>query len=162
MHLIDVMRYGHATLMGAIEDMPTEIWAVPGACGTWSIKDIVAHLASYEQVLIEITGSIDGGSETPTLDRFTSGSGTWNDDEVALRAGRSPDEIVDEYRSASARAIDLVTALPSELWTTAGLLSWYGDDYDLEDFVVYTFYGHKREHAGQIGVFRGARASGGA
>ena len=27
-------------------------------------------------------------------------------------------------------------------------------EYSLEDFIVYTFYGHKREHSAQIAAFR--------
>ncbi len=143
--------------MRAIEDVPPDLWHAPGACGVWSIRDILAHIASYEQVLDDIAESLGGARETPALDRMISGEGAWNDDEVARRAGRSPDELVDEYHSAFERALDLLSAIPSERWTAAGILPWYGAEYDLEDFVVYASYGHKREHAGQIGVFRGAR-----
>ena len=31
---------------------------------------------------------------------------------------------------------------------------WYGKEYALDDFIVYTFYGHKREHSAQIAAFR--------
>ena len=34
-----------------------------------------------------------------------------------------------------------------------GTLPWYGPEYDLEDFIAYTFYGHKREHMAQVNVF---------
>jgi hypothetical protein len=39
-----------------------------------------------------------------------------------------------------------------------GALPWYGAEYDLEDFIAYSFYGHKREHTAQINVFRDALA----
>ena len=35
-----------------------------------------------------------------------------------------------------------------------GTLPWYGAEYSLDDFIVYTYYGHKREHAAQIAAFR--------
>lgn len=35
-----------------------------------------------------------------------------------------------------------------------GALPCYGAEYDLEDFIVYSFYGHKREHCAQIAVYR--------
>ncbi len=34
-----------------------------------------------------------------------------------------------------------------------GTLPWYGMEYALDDFIVYTFYGHKREHSAQIAAF---------
>jgi hypothetical protein len=35
-----------------------------------------------------------------------------------------------------------------------GLLPWYSAEYDLEDYITYAFYGHKREHCAQIAVYR--------
>ena len=35
---------------------------------------------------------------------------------------------------------------------------WYGPEYSLDDLVVYTMYGHKREHDPQLSaVLEGAR-----
>jgi hypothetical protein len=35
-----------------------------------------------------------------------------------------------------------------------GLLAWYGAEYDLEDVVAYSQYGHKREHGAQVNVYK--------
>ena len=35
-----------------------------------------------------------------------------------------------------------------------GTLPWDGEDYALDDFLVYGYYGHKREHSAQIAAFR--------
>jgi hypothetical protein len=40
-----------------------------------------------------------------------------------------------------------------------GTLPWYGPEYALDDFIVYSYYGHKREHSAQINVFRDQLAS---
>ncbi len=48
----------------------------------------------------------------------------------------------------------LAAQISAETWEHEGLLPWYGQEYDLEDFIAYTYYGHKREHCGQIAVFR--------
>ncbi len=47
-----------------------------------------------------------------------------------------------------------MTKIPEGAWRQTGMLAWYGAEYDLEDYVVYTYYGHKREHCGQIQAFR--------
>ena len=49
----DVLRYGHSTVLGAVDGLPSGQWDMPGACGVWSVKDIVAHLASYELLLVD-------------------------------------------------------------------------------------------------------------
>jgi hypothetical protein len=46
---------------------PEMAWETPGACGVWSVKDIIAHLASYERVLVDILTTFTGGGSTPAL-----------------------------------------------------------------------------------------------
>ena len=44
--------------------------------------------------------------------------------------------------------------LPAARFTVTGFLPDYGEEYDLQDYIAYAFYGHKREHSAQIAVFR--------
>ncbi|MBZ0299066.1 MAG: maleylpyruvate isomerase N-terminal domain-containing protein [Anaerolineae bacterium] len=154
MHANDILKYGHLTLVGALETIPPAQWQTPDVCGVWSVKDIVAHLASYELVLTDILNSFLDGGATPMLDLFTQESGHFNDDQVAQRRPHSPTEVLDEYKDAAARNAVLIARIPAETCRRAGALPWYGAEYDLDDFLVYTFYGHKREHAAQIHVFK--------
>src|SRR3954466_15771216 len=71
MNAADIVKYGQGTALQAVEGLPEADWATPGVCGVWSVKDIIAHLASYEQVLAEVLESITTGGATPLLDRFT-------------------------------------------------------------------------------------------
>ena len=56
----------------------------------------------------------------------------------------------DELRTRA----ELLAQIPYEGRRLNGTLPWYGEEYDLEDFIIYTFYGHKREHSAQIAAFR--------
>lgn len=157
MHANDILSYGHATLMGSLEGLPEPDWLAPGACGAWSIKDIVAHLASYEQMLIDVLKAHAGEAPTPTLDRLLDPDGAFNDDEVARRASLAPAAVLEEYELACAAACERFARLSEDDVRRAGALAWYGEAYDLEDFIVYAFYGHKREHSAQIMAFRSRR-----
>ena len=55
---------------------------------------------------------------------------------------------------AQEETILLLENIPVEQRRQVGALPWYGAGYTLEDFLVYTFYGHKREHGAQIDGFR--------
>ena len=44
--------------------------------------------------------------------------------------------------------------IPVEVLRRPGTLPWYGAQYALDDFIVYQYYGHKREHTAQINVFK--------
>jgi uncharacterized protein (TIGR03083 family) len=155
MNAVDVMRYGHGTVLGTLEGLAPEAWTTPGVCGVWSVKDILAHLASYELVLVEVLSELSGAATaTPLLDRFRDPSGAFNDAEVAARAGLTAEATLAEYSAAHERAMALLDRVPPETRARPGTLPWYGAEYALDDFIVYAFYGHKREHCAQIAVFR--------
>ena len=58
-----------------------------------------------------------------------------------------------EFNDAHAQVMSLATQISSERFRQTGTLPWYGMEYALDDFLVYTFYGHKREHSAQIAAF---------
>lgn len=161
MHMHDIILYGHGEIMKATEKLPLDKWELPNACGVWSVKNIVAHLAAYELMLVDVLSSLlEPDAITPTLSNMVNMRDSWNDDEVEKRKHLNASETFREYTDNHAKVLQLMERLPSEFATKAGALSWYGDAYDLDDFLVYTFYGHKREHAAQINAFRDVLARG--
>ncbi len=47
MHALDVLKYGNLTLPHAVRDLPEADWQTPNVCGYWSVREIIAHLASF-------------------------------------------------------------------------------------------------------------------
>lgn len=154
MNAVDILRYGHQFVLQAIDGIPEAKWEQPGVCGIWSVKDIVAHLASFEHLLVEILGSFDQAAPTPLVERFTADPQAFNDDEVARRHDRSARAVWDEYETTHQQTLTLLGQIDVARRRAPGALPWYGAAYDLEDFLVYSYYGHKREHGAQIAVFR--------
>jgi hypothetical protein len=155
MHPQDILKYGHSFMLGTIDSFPKEGFDVPGAVGYWSAKDVIAHLSSYELVLVEVLGNFLEPCPTPMLDELNADGQAFNDHQVdVLRKHTSTDQVLDEYKSAYERVTGLAGRIPAEIWRQTGSLPWYGAVYDLEDFVIYSYYGHKREHCGQIQTFR--------
>src|SRR2546429_52353 len=70
------------------------------------------------------------------------------------RKRRSMREVLDEFNDTHAQVMSLAAQMRPETFRQTGTLPWYGMDYALDDFIVYTFYGHKREHSAQIAAFR--------
>lgn len=154
MNATDILKYGDATFHQSFKDLPEADWNTPGACGYWSVRDIVAHLASYEHMLNEVLTSFLGGGPTPTLKRMGEDFVGFNDKEVADRKGLSVQETVAEYEATYARSAKLITQIPPETLRQVGTIPWYGAEYAVDDYLVYAFYGHKREHSAQIAAFR--------
>lgn len=154
MNAQDVLKYGHQTVLRAIDGFPQEAWETGSVVGVWSAKDVVAHLASFERVLVEILGWVlDPAQPTPTLELFVSHE-KFNEEQVALRKDKTPTEVLAEYEHWHAQAMALAGRIPPEAYRKPGILPWYGAEYDLEDFLIYTYYGHKREHAAQVALFK--------
>jgi hypothetical protein len=153
MNALDIMKYGHQTVIKTLENLPSSAWETKGVVGVWSVKDIMAHLASYELMLVEVLQSLlDEASPTPTLELMRDSN--FNDEQVALRHNRTASEILSEYEGYQANTMALARKIPLTTFRQNGILPWYGAEYDLEDFIVYTFYGHKREHSAQIALYK--------
>ncbi len=154
MNASDILMYGHGTVLQTIEGLPESAWETPGACGVWSIKDIIGHLASYEHVMVDVLSAFVGGGPTPYLNKYTDPGGQFNDSEVELRKGKTVREVLGEYNDTHEQVRSLAARIPVETFRRTGTLPWYGMEYALDDFIVYTQYGHKREHSAQIAAFR--------
>jgi hypothetical protein len=155
MNTSDILKYGHLTVMGNLEPLSQSTWLQPGVCGIWSVRDIIAHLASFEHVLVAILSELLGKDPGPYLKEFMAGAdGPFNDDQVNRRQGLSANDALEEYVATFEKAAGLAAQIPVETMRKNGVLPWYGPEYDLEDFIVYTFYGHKREHMAQVAYFR--------
>ncbi len=154
MNATEILKYGQQTVHQAIDGFPETAWETPGACGVWSVKDIIAHLASYEEVLVDVLSGFIGRHPTPSLDKFTGLGSKFNDAEVERRRERTMEEVLDEFNDAHAQVMSLAERIRPEAFRHTGTLPWYGMDYSLDDVLVYMYYGHKREHSAQIAAFR--------
>lgn len=154
MDAVTIMFYGNRTFMQAIEGLDVSDWETPNVCGVWSVKNIVSHLAATEILFSDVFGMFTGATEKPMFERYSTAYATWNDDTVEERSMFSAADALAEYRAAYEEKMARAARLSPGLLAQVGTIPWYGDKYMLDDYIVYGDYGHKREHAAQIMVFR--------
>jgi hypothetical protein len=160
MNAVDILKYGHLTLLGSLEGLPDAAWALPGACGEYSVQTLVAHMATMEDVLADALGAFAGEPEGAHFAAYVADQAGYEAAERARFAALPPAAALAEYQAAHDRVMRHAAAIPTATLRTPGTIPWYGAEYALDDLIVYFNYGHKREHAGQIGLFRdAARAS---
>jgi hypothetical protein len=152
MNASDILKYGVSFFQGTLDGVPAAEWTTPDVCGVWSVKDIVGHLASYENLLSDIL--VDFPNVPSSVVQTMMDPYAWNDEMVASRRDNSVEEVLAEYNAGHARNMTLIAKLTPEICREVGLLPWYGAQYSLDDFLVYSFYGHKREHGAQVNVFK--------
>jgi hypothetical protein len=154
MNAHDILFYGDRFLMGCLDGIPESDWDTQGVCGWWSVKNIMSHLTSYEHLLIEVLSGFVDPIPTPYLEEMGADPGAFNDHQVEMRSGKTPKEVLAEYHENYRRALDLVQKISPEKLREPGTIPWYGLEYSLDDYIVYSFYGHKREHGAQVNVFK--------
>ncbi len=153
MNAEDVHKYGNLTVQRALENVPAGQWDTPNVCGWWSVREIMAHLASFERLLEDVLTTVLGGAPGPTMLRMSDPDVDFNEVEVASRNAHSRQQVMAEYNETHMRTAALIARVPLETRRQIGVLPWYGPEYDLEDYITYSNYGHKREHMSQVNVF---------
>lgn len=158
MNARDILYYGHDFVTRNLADLPLAHWETENVCGWWSTKLIIGHLASFEYVLADVlTSFLEEDAQTPYLTQFGQlGGEGFNDYAIKARRNKTPAELYAEYTAVVQTNLDLVARLPEETLRQPGTLPWYGEPYALDDFIVYQYYGHKREHTAQVNVFKDA------
>jgi len=154
MNSLDILKYGNQTLLKSVEGLPEPDWEVEGVCGWWSVKEIMAHMTSYEYLLVEALCTFLGEGFGPYMSEMASLGDEWNDIQVERRKAMSVMETLAEYNQVHQRVMEYAPQIPEAKYRENGTIPWYGPEYCLDDFIVYTSYGHKREHSAQIMVYR--------
>ena len=152
MNTSDLLEKGHLMVIQVVDGLPELQWDVPGVCGEWSVKDIVAHLTSYEHVILDVLNTFSGKEPTPYVVRFISQNQQFDDAEVEARKYATAQQVIDEYQDTQVQTTSLLKQIPPEIVEQPGTMPWYEQDLSLADF-INRMYEHTREHCNQIGGF---------
>lgn len=157
MNATEVLDSCHLKMIQALDDLPDEEWDVPGVCGNWSVKDIVAHLASYEYLLIDTLNTALGNEATSRLTHFVEHRDRFNAEEVAKRRYDTAQHVLDEYNDAQVESISLLERIPSETLQKVGIVPALGEQRSPNDLVNIVSK-HTNEHRAHIEAFRNREA----
>ena len=147
MNTIDVLMYGQRTVERTIARYQPDDWSRI-ALGVWTAKDLLGHLGAFEVRFADILATFVDAPVVSGL--LEANPQTFNDDQAAVRADWTIEQVTDEFLAAHERVMTHARALPAERWREVGTIPWYGPEYSLDDLVVYQMYGHKREHDPQL------------
>ena len=147
MNVIDVLMYGQRTILRTMERYRPEDWSRT-ALGVWTSKDLLGHLGAFEVRFADVLATF---ADAPVVSGLLEADPrTFNDDQAAIRAAWTIEQITDEFLTAHERVMTHARVIPVDRWREVGTIPWYGLEYALDDLVVYQMYGHKREHDPQL------------
>lgn len=153
MNTSDMLQNSNLMVIQAVDGVPETNWDIPGACGEWSVKDIIAHLTSYEQVVLDVLNIFQQGEPTPYVLHWVNQPDAFNAAEVEKRKYLPAQQVIDEYQNLQVQATSLLMQIPAEKIQQSGTMPWYRKECCLADFIDL-IYSHTREHCIQIALFR--------
>lgn len=83
--LIELTEASWARWLHALDRVPEDQFATPGVCGVWSVKDLLGHIAVWDDVAVRKIGRLDG-TEPNGMDEEVDAI---NAREAAVRADRT-------------------------------------------------------------------------
>ncbi len=136
---LDNLRSAYRELQAAIEGIPaermTEVWS-----GEWSVKDMLAHMASWDEILAEDLRRIARG-HMPVLASFREADvNAWNAFLMRPRRSFGLDQVRFESQHWHQQAIASFEALPDALFSPGNMAAAF----------AAIQAAHYRDHAGNI------------
>lgn len=161
-HLMATLRSERARWEALLAEVGDARMTEPGVAGQWSFKDVLGHLAAYQQawgarLRWAATGVPPTTREMFGVDALPEGAGEWTMDEqnAAIRsryAPLPPAEVVAGWRASFDAVEQGVAALAEDDLSTPGRFPWAGDR-PLAEAMAGDTYGHAAEHAAGVRVW---------
>ncbi len=116
----------HEALDEFLSSLSPEQMTEPGMLGEWSVKDVLAHLYEWEQMVLSWLAASQRG-ETPQVpaDGYKwSQLPALNAEIREKHSGRSLDEMMKMYRGSYKQITETIESIPEEEMFTPGLYPW--------------------------------------
>jgi hypothetical protein len=157
--LLERMRAGREEWDALIAQIPDSVRSEPALAGGWSVKDLIAHVAAYENwTAAQIRAANEGRAPTDKelygVEEMPPDPDGWDLDRqnatIYARYQETPlAEVMTFYSQAFADLIAAVEAVPDEDIAKTGLQTWTGDRSLLE-IVPGQCYAHYEHHVDEL------------
>jgi len=113
-HLVKELERARNDLLASYQGLSDEHMIRPGAVGEWSVKDVLSHVASWEEVALPDLARLARG-DTPTLasiDLYSTSFDGFNALIMSLRRALPLDQVLRELDIVRADFMTAVSRLP--------------------------------------------------
>ncbi len=117
--------------------MRAEDMIQPGVTGIWSVKDILAHLVTWEQLFLDWyhTGVQDRTPDTTPVGMCQKSMDALNQQIYEKNRWRSLDDILVEFHASHQQIVTVIEAIPEEDMFVHGRFHWTGT-LTLADYIA--------------------------
>lgn len=144
--LVAVMKVERARWEALLAEVGDSRATQPGVEGDWSVKDIVAHLAHYENSVTNWLTALLDGKPKPESEYAGLSMDERNARIFERNRTRPWAEVRRDSELAFHRSLDVVQRLRDEQLHDLEFPRRFGVDYSVHDLIEGDTYGHYREH----------------
>jgi uncharacterized protein (TIGR03083 family) len=151
---IHELRAARKELQESLAGMGEEDYLRSNAIDKWTVKDLVAHVASWDEEVVRVLQAFSMQSQ-PVFTYLISSSkdfGAWNEDQIAQRREHTVPQVVSEFEKARRDLIQVIEGLTDPVLGRAKMTSW-GEPQTGFDLIAMQAE-HDREHTRQVMSYR--------
>ncbi len=151
---IQQLRAGRKEFQDAIAGLEEADMLRPKAADKWTLKDLLAHLASWDEEVVRVlqTFTMPGESQYTYVISDRNGFAVWNEEQVSMRRDHPLPDVISEFETARRDLIQVVEGLTDPVLNRRRMTSWGKPSTGFE--LVVTQVEHDREHAAQVRSYR--------
>jgi hypothetical protein len=148
--LLDNMQRGYAALEAVLTPLDQDQVTTAGVNGDWSIKDILAHIVTWQQVLVDRLQAATRGEKPATLlDGTEEEVDRLNAQFYEESKGRPFAQVLADFRTSYWQIVEIVQTISDEELTDPHRFAWMGGE-PLWRLIAGDTYGHYPEHIESI------------
>ncbi|MBI2761444.1 MAG: maleylpyruvate isomerase N-terminal domain-containing protein [Chloroflexi bacterium] len=147
--IFEEVRAERAALLKAIGSLHPVALDRPGVVGEWSIKDVLAHIAGWQNWMARaLPIRLERGDLPDDLRVTEHNTGDWNRKFVDERRANPPDKVIEDLNDGLRYLLTLAANLGSTRLNAPG--PWSGREASIADYLRDHIVAHDREHREQI------------
>jgi hypothetical protein len=152
-NVIEELRAARAALLQAIEGLTDDQMMRVGAVGLWSVKDVLAHLVSWEAELVTALAQLEQ-HRVPHIVEIDD-IDEWNDEQYHVNAPRPLDGVLQDFYGVHRHLVQTVESLDDRVLDNNRLFPWMEGE-PLSYLIAENAAWHEEEHAEDIRAWREA------
>ena len=142
--LLANIEAGYDQLEALLSTLSAEQMTIPGVNGSWSVKDNLAHLATWQSYQAARQEGILDGVEPPDPARGLETEDEQNDYYYEMHKDQPLEEVLADFRASYQRVLAATKALS---WETLNKpFPWADNNAPVGAYTIGNTYGHYEEH----------------
>jgi hypothetical protein len=153
--VIEELQAARAALVQAIDGLTSDQMLRVGAVGLWSVKDVLAHLVSWEAELVTVLSQLEQHKQHAPRIVEIDDIDEWNDDQYHINASRPLDSVLQDFHGVHKHLVQAVEGLSDRVLDDNRLFPWMEGE-PLSYLIAENAVWHEEEHAEDIRAWREA------